>query len=330
MNRKLIIIISSAGVAVVAIAVGLFCLLRGNKDSYRIIKIFEWNGSATVTREGMGDITPYNNMMLESGDNIFLESGNMTIKMDEDKYAYVEENTKFSIKAEGDAENSKTTIEITSGAITNEIQNKLNGESSYEVNTPNSTMAVRGTVFRTEVYYDDGGTCYTKVSVFEGKVVTRLLYPDGTVSGKETTVEAGKEVIIYQDDKVTDYLSEVSDIDYSALPEEVQELIQNILGNLSMDKEEDKQEKTTEEDTEKKTTEGTTEKNTEEVTTEKNTTEKRGEFTVTFMYNGAVFGTQTVKKGECATAPSLMPASNGYWDFDFSTAITKDIVIYWK
>ncbi len=339
MDRKLIIIISSVSAAAVAIAVGLFFLLRGNQDSYRIIKIFEFNGSATVTRESMGDITPYNNMLLESGDNVFHESGNMTIKMDEDKYAYVEENTKFSIKAEGNEEDSKTTIEVTLGAITNEIQNKLGGESSYEVNTPNSTMAVRGTVFRTEVYYDDSGICYTKVSVFDGKVVTRLVYPDGTVSEKETTVEAGKEVIIYRDDQVTDYLSGVSDIDYSALPEGVQELIERILGNLNMDKEESTEENTEEETTEESTTEVTTEEGTTEVTTEgtteeetteEKTTEEPKEYTVTFMYNGTVFGTQTVKEGECAAVPSLIPASKGDWDFDFSTAITEDTVIYWK
>lgn len=285
MKKKLIIVIS--GVAIVAVAVALFFLLRGNKDSYRIIKIFEFAGTGTVTRENIGDITPYNNMLLESGDNVFLETGTMTIKMDEDKYAYVDENTRFSIKAEGTAENSRTTIEVTSGAITNEIQNKLNGESSYEVNTPNSTMAVRGTVFRVEVYYDENGICYTKISVFDGKVETRLLYPDGTVSGEETVVEAGKEVIIYQDEQVTDYLTEVTDIDYSALPDGVKELIHTILGT-------------------------------------------EGPFTVTFMYNGAVFGTQTVKKGECASAPSLAPSLNGDWDFDFSTAITEDTVIDWK
>lgn len=350
MNKKLIIMISSASIAAIAILVGIFCLLRGKKDSYRIIKIFEWNGSATVTREGTGDITPYNNMMLESGDDVFLESGNMTIKMDEDKYAYVEEDTRFSIKAEGKAENSKTTIDVTSGAITNEIQNKLNDESSYEINTPNSTMAVRGTVFRTEVYYDDNGICYTKVSVFEGKVVTRLVYPDGTVSEEETTLEAGKEVIIYRNEQVTDYLSKASDIDYSTLPEEVQKLIQNVLGDLSTDKENDTEQETTEKETtqestteaftEGNTTEITTKETTEEKTTEKKTTEKKtteektteetGVYTVTFMYNGTVFGTQMVKKGECATVPSLMPASNGDWDFDFSTPITKDTVIYWK
>ena len=302
MNKKLIIIISSIIIVAIAIAVGLFCLLRGNKDSYRIIKIIELDGNATVTRESTGDITPYNNMILESGDTIFLESGNMTIQMDEDKYAYVEENTKFSIKAEGDAENSKTTIEITSGAITNEIQNKLSGESSYEVNAPNSTMAVRGTVFRTAVYYDDSGICYTKVSAFDGKVATRLTYPDGTFSGEETAVEAGKEVVIYQDDQVTDYLSGVTDIDYSALPEGTQKLIESILGYLPTDK--------------KATDEGTT--------------EDTKTYTVTFMCSGSVFGTQTVEAGERATIPSLTPAANGYWDFDFNTKITEDTVIYWK
>ena len=56
----------------------------------------------------------------------------------------------------------------------------------------------------------------------------------------------------------------------------------------------------------------------------------KGPFTVTFIYNGNVFGTQTVKKGECAQMPSLMPAPSGSWDFDFNTPITEDVEIIWK
>lgn len=50
------------------------------------------------------------------------------------------------------SEKSKTVIELQSGAITNDIRNKLSEGSSCEVNTPNSTMSVRGTMFRVVVY----------------------------------------------------------------------------------------------------------------------------------------------------------------------------------
>lgn len=306
-NNKKNIVIIVVVIAIIALAVSLLVLL-GKKDSYRIIKIHEFEGVATVTRPDMGEIEPYNNMLLETGDNVYLDTGNMTLKMDEDKYAYVEEKTEFSLHAEGTSADSKTTITITKGSITNEIQNSLSSEASYEVNTPNSTMAVRGTVFRVSTYYDEDGVCYTKVSVFEGEVASRLVYSDGKVSDEEVLVPAGKEVIIYADGKTTDYLTDVTDIDYSNLPDSVIDLIEDILGieigSSSAD---------------------------ESIAEENQTTEEQiSEFVVTFTYNGATFATQQVTEGECATVPFLMPAASGDWDFDFTTPITEDTTILWK
>lgn len=304
-NKKNIVIIIA--IAIIVLLAVLFMVLLGREDSYRIIKVYELEGVATVKRPDAGELEPYNNMILESGDNVYLDSGNMTLKMDEDKYAYVEEKTEFAVRAEGNSENSKTTITINKGAITHEIQNKLNSDASYEVNTPNSTMAVRGTVFRVSTYYDEAGVCYTKVSVFEGEVTSRLVYPDGTVSDEEVSVSAGKEVIIYEDDKTTDYLTEVTDIDYSNLPENVIILLENMLGI---------QINTT-------STEASTEK-------EQNTEEMQNEFVVTFIYKDTTFATQVVTEGELATIPTLMPAATGDWDFDFTTPVTEDISIQWK
>ena len=71
----------------------------------------------------------------------------MRLKLDDDKYILVEENSILTIVAEGTKEDSKTAIHLEQGAITNEIQNKLNPNSSYEVTTPNSVMAVREPYF---------------------------------------------------------------------------------------------------------------------------------------------------------------------------------------
>ena len=230
-----------------------------------------------------------------------VDAGSMTLKLDEDKYVYVEENTEFKLIAQGTDENSKTAIELTKGAITNEIQNKLSTESSYEVNTPNATMAVRGTVFRVEVTYDEAGVCYTKVSTLEGKVACRLVYADGSVSEQEVLIEHGYEVIIYQDDKNTDYMGDVEPIDFSKLPQAVSERFGALIDELK-----------------------------EELGLKEETTNQKSEYTVTFLYNGAVFGTQTVKAGACAQEPSLMPEAGGSWDYDFSKPVMEDITIEWK
>ncbi|MBR3835150.1 MAG: FecR domain-containing protein [Lachnospiraceae bacterium] len=298
-NKKIVFIIIGI-LLVVCIAIVAIVMLTKKDDSYRIIKVYEFEGDGVVNRTDLGDIEPYNNMVLESGDNIKLNTGLMTLKLDDDKYVYVEENTEFELEATGTSQDSKTTINLKSGAITNEIQNKLSGESSYEINTPNSTMAVRGTTYYVQVYEDDKGVNYTRVSVFEGKVTTKLMYADGTVEENEVAVDGGKEVIIYEDDTTTDYVGEIKDIDYSTLPDDVLLIVGQA---LEMD---------------------------ETMTDEEIIKNFKGPFTVTFIYNGNVFGTQTVKKGECAQMPSLMPAPSGSWDFDFNTPITEDVEIIWK
>ncbi len=299
-NKKKIWIIAIAAAVVIAAVIVTVIVLLNKKDTYRVIKVYDVQGNVYVQRDGISDLEPYANMLLESGDTVRVDNGSMTLKLDEDKYVYVEENTEFSIVAKGTRADSRTAIELKSGAITNEIQNKLSSESSYEVNTPNSTMAVRGTIFRVEVTYDEAGVCYTKVSVLEGEVSTRLIYSDKTISDDEVMVDKGYEVIIYQDGKNTDYLTEVSPIDYSKLPEFIREKFEDIIGEYE-------------------TTENIDNKD-----------DEKAEYTVTFMYNGTVFGTQTIKSGDCASVPSLKPALNGKWDYDFSNPITKDTVINWK
>lgn len=300
-KKKKIIIIALIAVLIVSAAVITAVLLVNKNESYRIIKVYEVEGTVYVQRDGIDDLAAYENMILESGDTVKVENGSMTLKLDEDKYVYVEEQTEFEVVATGTSANSKTSIELKKGAITNDIQNKLSADSSYEVNTPNSTMAVRGTVFRVEISYDEDGVCYTKVSVLDGKVGSRLIYSNKTVSDEEVFVDKGYEVIIYQNDDDTDYLTGVEPIDYSELPDYIKQIFDELIDDKT--------------DTEKE---------------DGSVKDEKSEYTVTFIYNGMVFGTQTVKNGECAVKPSLMPAKSGSWDYDFSKPVTDDITINWK
>lgn len=299
-NGKIFIIIGVAIVAIIAVIVAV--LLKKNGKGYRLLKVFEVEGDANVSRDGTGDIEPYANMVLESGDTVTLTKGTFTIKADEDKYIYLEDGTEIKLNATGNSQDSKTAIDLVSGAITNDIQNKLSSESSYEVNTPNSTMSVRGTIYRVEVFEKDG-VKYTKVSVFNGEVVTKLIYADGTISDEEVSVEEGKEVLIYDDGKTVDYVSGPKDIDYSQLPDSV---LKKLLDYINKDD--------------------------RDVSGDDKEIEKilYGPFEVTFSYNGTVFGTQTVKKGECAQMPSLQPSESGSWDYDFSQPVYGDLTIEWK
>ncbi len=291
-----------AVVVMLVIVIGAIVFLNLNKKKvYRLLKIYEVEGKANVSREDTGNIEPYENMVLESGDKVSLETGKLTIKADEDKYIYLEDDTELVLVAEGDSNNSKTSIDLLKGAITNDIQNKLSSESSYEINTPNSTMSVRGTIYRVCVYEIDG-VKYTKVSVFEGEVVTRLKYADGTYSDEEVSVTKGKEVIIYDDGTKTDYVSAPTDIDYNELPD-------NVLKLIEIEVKDDR-----------------------DIPVEPEEIERilNGPFNVIFNYQGSEFGRQTVEKNGNASVPVLSPYGSGNWDFDFSTPIDRDTTIEWK
>jgi hypothetical protein len=302
MSKKVIAIIAGVAVAVIAIAVALvFFFTKG--DSYRLLKLFEFEGVGLVTRESKGAITPYPNMVLQSGDQISLDTGTMTIQADDDKFIHLDEHTTIKLIATGTSANSKTSIELIEGGITSDIRNKLSADSTYEINTPNSAMSVRGTVFYTFTY-KIGDVFYTRVCCFEGEVVTTRVYKDGKTDITPVSVPKGKEVIIYEDGTVVDYVSTVpQDINYNTLPDETLiELRDRInAGETGFS-----------------------------ITSEEITKILEGPYTVTFMYNGIEFGTQTVAKGEQAQVPALSPAPTGSWDFIFTTPITRDTIIEWK
>lgn len=302
---KKIMAIGSIVVIVAGIILAIV-LWKNSGKSYRIVKVYEIDGATTVTREKKGEMDAYANMVLQSADEVFVKQGTLTLKLDDDKYVYGEENTRFELVAEGNSANSKTSLHLLQGAITNEIQNPLSKESSYEVHTQNSNMSVRGTIYRTEVYTDEKGVVFTKLSVFKGQVSSRLIDREGNLSNDEVLIQEGKEILAYDDGMVIDYYSDVQDIDYSKLPTAVLKFLKDKMEkeNLSLKVSSKELEKMIRQD--------------------------EGPFTVTFQYKGSVFGTQTVERDGVATQPVLMPAPSGSWDFDFSKSITEDTVIEWK
>lgn len=310
-GKKRIVICVAIFVAVAIIAGIIVVVLNGKKEEYRIIKIYELEGEATVSRKDLGDMDAYPDMVLESGDTVALKSGTMTLRLDDDKFVYVEPDTEFQLEATGNASNSKTSIKLIYGAITNEIQNPLSSKSSYEVNTPNSNMAVRGTIYRVYTYFEND-VRYTKVSVFNGKVGTQLCYADDTVADQWVMVQKGNEVLVYDDEKNTDYVGDPSPIDYSALPQSVLKLLMQFIENgedigLTVDELQQYLNQAA-----------------------KISDDTSGSYTVTFLYQGKVFGTQEVKSGERATKPSLSPSQTGDWNFDFDQKITGDVTVEWR
>ncbi|SEP91519.1 FecR family protein [Lachnospiraceae bacterium RM5] len=300
-GKKRILIAIIVAVAVVLAVVVVFFVFKKKKGEYRLLKVFEFDGEGSVEKKGKGKITPYNNMVLSSGDKVMLDTGKMTLLADDDKYIYFDQHTSIELVATGSKKNGKIKIELLKGGITNDIRNKLPVDSSYEVNTPNSTMSVRGTVFYVYIYEIDG-VKYTRVCVFDGQVAVRLVYKDGTVDDEEVLVSKGKEVTIYEDEVTTNYLADPSDIDWDTLPDDVLVNLQTII----------------------------TDGRDLSITLDELKAIIEGPYEVTFMYDGKEFATQTVKKGEKVSVPKFCPAATGDWDYDFDEPIEQNTVIEWQ
>ena len=175
------------------------------EEDYRQIQVYKIEGTAKVARQG-NSMDVYENMQLQSGDMIeTIAESYLQLKLDEDKYILVEPDSKISLQATGNSVDSKTKINLEKGAIVNQLDNPLSKDSSYEVTTPNSTMAVRGTTFRVELTVDEKGETHAKVAVYGGKVECNLVFPDGTIK-EPVMVEAGTEVLVWGDDVESEYV----------------------------------------------------------------------------------------------------------------------------
>lgn len=214
------------GVAAAVVAVAAVLLIVNRKDEvFRSIMVYELEGSAVIERADIGAIDAAENLYLESGDRVSVQPESMMrMKLDDDKYITAEADTVFSLEAEGDGQDSKTRICLEQGAVTNEIQKPLSGESLYETSTPNSVMAVRGTIYRAQLYDDGTGVQNLRLCCFDGTVATTPILPDGTF-GEEVLVRAGSEMTIYSDGTVDG----PTDIDFTTLPEQTWQMLGDLL-----------------------------------------------------------------------------------------------------
>ncbi len=195
-------IFGGAGAGVVVAAVVLVLLLTGKGKAYRSIIVVEVEGKVSVSRDG-NNYDAYPQMKLRSGDGLSVPAGGFArLKLDGDKYVYLEENTVISLQAAGTAANSKTIIYIEQGNMLTEIQSKLSSKSSYDVVTPNTTMAIRGTVTQTIVWKIAPGD---DLSVLKGLDEAGMEYLKGLLAAGKTcyityqyVLEGTTEITVYE------------------------------------------------------------------------------------------------------------------------------------
>ena len=354
------------------------------EESYRDIKVMSIKGTATVERASVGALDAYEDMKLESGDRLSVDSSSsLILSMDDNKYAMLEPGSSLTLEADGTRENSRTIIHLEAGAVMNYLSEKLSEKSSYEVTVPNSTMAVRGTVFRVAIVYDEDGDSYTTVQVFDGIVGSRLIFPDGRIDEEEVQITPGREVQIHGDTEISEYVGDKGhDIDYTTLNREALEFllfciddgsdlcltreeVEELLRRLDQPEEEPEEQEEAEEPEKEvkkpvvieipepvvpaveetpsssggssetyKDSPGNDDNQKSHHSSKKkpsSSDEETKTYTVTFQTaSGDVFCTQTVEDGKTASKPKLQPSASGSWNYDFTKAVTENIIIKWS
>lgn len=315
-TKKIGIIAACVAILMLIAGVLVFFLLR-KEEGYRVIQIYEIEGEATLERKNVGETEAYENLMLQKEDILRTNAeSSLRLKMDENKFMLMEQETEIQLFASGDSKDSKTDIRLNYGAVTVDIREKLSEKSSYKITTPNSVMAVRGTVFTVRVFRDENRKWVTEILALEGKVSVSKIDEDGVIS-EEVMVESGKQAIIREEKEELQIIL-LDEPDYEMLSLEALEFLKEAAENgrtlsISIDEIEEMI-KSFKEDTK----------------TEPEQEEEDREYIVEFRFNGQVFGKQTVEAGGYAQIPALTPDEEGAWDFDFSRPITEDTVIEYR
>lgn len=185
--KKKVYLYAGAGVIVLAaIVVAVFLMLNTGRKPERSAKVLEISGRCFVERSGKA-IDVSEGMQLLSEDILVADKGSSTrIRIDEDKYIYLNENSRLSLKMTGTTDESKTMAFLEEGSMLTEVKRKLSAGSSYLVVTPNTSMDIHGTKTLTEVYKDVLGAIKTNAAVVEGQVNFKAIKKDST--GKTVTV----------------------------------------------------------------------------------------------------------------------------------------------
>lgn len=232
-------------IAVILVIIGIILALLLRKDGYRSIAVEAVSGTVNVIGEkNNGQV--YKGQRLYTGDDVsVLESSDLTLCVDNDKYVYADHDTHFRLEASSPKESSRIKIIVDRGSELSDITAKLGVDDTYDVDTPNSTMSVRGTTFRVTVYNCEDGFVYTLLEVSEGRVLTKLKTRTGEYNGVEKEFGPGESALIRGNDDLSEFVvgkdgSEVLHLDYDKLPKDAVDrliaLIAELLGQTDDDK----------------------------------------------------------------------------------------------
>ena len=186
-GRKTLVGLACLGV--IAIVIFSVAILNKGEDLYRNVSLFNADGKVTIDRKGK-DISAVKDMKLKNGDTVEVGDDSFArLCLDDDKYVYLDSNTRIRLEASGSKSNSKTRLVLDKGQFIVEVAQKLSGDSSFDIVSPGTTMAIRGTIVAVsaENIYDplNPGVHEVKAqnAVLEGRASVGIFTEEGAVFG---------------------------------------------------------------------------------------------------------------------------------------------------
>ena len=219
-----VIAVSAAVAAVALVGVVVFMLII-NSNKYRSISVADVKGIVNIIGQ-KNNGQAYKGQRLFDGDDVTVtEDSELTLCLNNDKYVYADENTHFKLEAASSKQGNKLKIVLEKGSELNVLTAKLGDGDTYQVDTPNSTMSVRGTRFRMTVYTGEDGYTYTLLEVESGVVLAQLKTLTGDYNGVEKEFYAGESALIRGGDDFSEFVlsdenTEVWMLDHASLPSE--------------------------------------------------------------------------------------------------------------
>ena len=191
-NKKRLFVIIGAIVLATVLAV-ILILVLSNRRTIRLVTL---EGTCTVERDGKtleGSV----NMKLKSGDKVFLGGNSFAcIRLDKDKFVYLQNEARIQITAEGTVKESKTIVFIEKGTVTTDVQKKLSAKSSYRIVTPNAITTIHGTIVLHGVLQEGDGV-RTNVALAEGEAENMFLKTSGSnLTGANVLLKEGEGISV--------------------------------------------------------------------------------------------------------------------------------------
>ena len=195
-DKAVPLIIAFIAVVVVGVIAIKYYNNRDIVSSQRTACLIYVEGPCTVMREG-ATINATSEMPLYSGDTIYTGiDASARIRLDNDKFLYLDATTRINLTATGTPENSHTLVYVEAGSMLTEVKETLADGSTFDIVTPNTSTSIHGTEVVTQVEITVDGTTITNIGFADGigtySVIERAT--DGTICKTENTIQAGQAV----------------------------------------------------------------------------------------------------------------------------------------